>query len=242
MNNTLHRRSRLPFTQVANAVLTSPEISLKAKGLYAYMISKPDGWNFTIRSMAAQLKEGTDGISSGLKELKSFNLISYEKHSDGTGSYIIDPNPDMENPVLGDPKPENPNQENPNMGKAGRINNKDLNSNKNSSKKTKAKKVEVDLPEWLDLTAWNKWTQYRKERRNALVPTTIQQQIKFLEDHKSVHVLIIEQSIKNGWQGLFELKGNNGTAYKIRQPEIGSLDWLAAQQAREKDVIEAEVE
>lgn len=191
MSETLNRKNRLPFTQVSNELLTSTKISLKAKGLYAYMMSKPDGWNFTIKSMSKQLKEGPDSIRSGLNELKEFNAIEYTKHSDGTGTYTIDTQPKLENPNL----------DNPNMGNSNPNSNKDNTSNKDQYLKDEA----VLLPEWLDIKAWSEWNQYRKEIKKKLTPTAIKQQIEFLEKHKSNHAAIIKQSIQNTWTGLFEL-------------------------------------
>jgi len=115
------RKRENPFSQISNELLNDPRISFKAKGLYAYMYSKPDGWNFTIKSIAKQNKDGVDAVASALKELKEFGWVEYEKFSDGTGSYYL----------LDElPKLENPNLENPNMGKSSPIINKDISSNK----------------------------------------------------------------------------------------------------------------
>ena len=35
-------KQNVPFTMVANEVLKDPKLSFKAKGLYAYLFSKPD--------------------------------------------------------------------------------------------------------------------------------------------------------------------------------------------------------
>lgn len=117
-----------PFTVVPNQVLNSMDISLSAKGMYAYMKSKPDNWNFTIRSMAKQLKEGQTAISSAVKELRDAGLVTYKKNTDGTGIYFVHasfPRESLE--------PENPNHGNPNEGKPKRISNTDLSSKKDCS-------------------------------------------------------------------------------------------------------------
>lgn len=117
-----------PFTIVPNQVLNSLEISLAAKGMYAYMKSKPDNWNFTIRSMAKQLKEGQTAISSAVKELRACGLVSYQKQNDGTGIYFVHASIPDENP-----KPENPDQAFPMLGKPKRISKTDLSSKKEGS-------------------------------------------------------------------------------------------------------------
>lgn len=64
----------------------------------------------------------------------------------------------------------------------------------------------TELPIWLDKKSWDKWVKYRKERRKALVPSTVESQLEFLKKHKKDHAEIINKSIDNGWTGLFELK------------------------------------
>ena len=101
--NKLHKQT-VPFTQIANEILNAKDLSFKAKGLFAYMHSKPDGWNFTLRSMAKQVKEGRDSIANGIEELKKYGLIEYTKNNDGSGKYELfhsvsrEPKPNPENP------------------------------------------------------------------------------------------------------------------------------------------------
>ncbi len=109
------KKQKKCYSQISNTVAGDPYISLKAKGLFLFMESKPEGWNFTIRSMSKQLKDGIDSISSALKELKKYGYVIYYKQTDGTGIYEL----------IDEPNQENPNQENPNLGKSDRISNKD---------------------------------------------------------------------------------------------------------------------
>jgi hypothetical protein len=86
--------------------------------------------------------------------------------------------------------------------------------------------------------AWYEWIEYRKQRKFKTVEKTWMGQAKKLADWgKAGHdpVKIIEQSIGNGWQGLFELKTNlnggiNGT-YQQRPKE--SAVQRCERQARE---------
>lgn len=138
-NNRLVKGDRIPFTQVPNEIFESG-MKMKTIGIYVYMLSKPDGWNFTIRSIKAQINEGYDSIRVALIELKENGWIDYQKNNDGTGVYIIKTQPKLENPIEGsEPKTENPSLEFPINGKSNRINNKDtivtkIVSNKESEK------------------------------------------------------------------------------------------------------------
>lgn len=146
MSNTITREQG-NFSTIPNQLLNDPLISLTAKGLYVFMRGKPPLWNFTIRSMAKQLKEGETAIGSALKELKDSGWVSYTKHSNGKGVYHLlwSAHPEHENP-----NHENPNQGNPMKGKPQRISKKEPivrnnNSNKDvtySDKSLRARAVE----------------------------------------------------------------------------------------------------
>jgi len=124
MKQTLIKQE-LPFTQVPNSLLDDNKISLKAKGLYSFMLSKPDNWNFTTRSMANLLNVGRDSILTALEELKTAKWILYQKHGNGRGTYTI-----LVDPKVGFPhRGKTPPWENSTVGKSHRINNTILNNN-----------------------------------------------------------------------------------------------------------------
>lgn len=52
------KKQALPFTQIVNAVLEDKRISLKAKGLYAFMFSKPDNWSFNFKKQKVVWNQG----------------------------------------------------------------------------------------------------------------------------------------------------------------------------------------
>jgi hypothetical protein len=68
--------------------------------------------------------------------------------------------------------------------------------------------VEV-IPACIDISVWQEWVKHRKEKKQKLTPTTIkkqfQQLVKFHNEGQDVNA-IIEQSITNGWTGLFAVK------------------------------------
>lgn len=63
------------YTVVMNKVLNDKNMSLKAKGLYAFLCSKPSEWNFSYDGLTHQLKEGEKSIRSGIKELVEHGLL-----------------------------------------------------------------------------------------------------------------------------------------------------------------------
>jgi len=84
----LHKDNN-PFTQVPNELLTSKKITLKAKGLYSFMATKPNNYNFTIKSISSQVREGAGTVRVALQELREFGWISYFKEPNGSGIYTL---------------------------------------------------------------------------------------------------------------------------------------------------------
>lgn len=67
--------------------------------------------------------------------------------------------------------------------------------------------------------AWNEWLQFRTELKKKITPSTAKKQLKFLGARAEIQAIaILNQSITNGWTGLFELKtGNNGNGINKKQ-------------------------
>lgn len=78
------------FGAAPNELLNNPDISFKAKGLYAYLNSKPDNWDFSVESIAYQVKEGIDSVRAGIHELEKFGYLRRIKHQNEKGHWDID--------------------------------------------------------------------------------------------------------------------------------------------------------
>ena len=63
------------FTIITNAALRDTNLSLKAKGLLALMLSEHDGWNFTIKGFSVKCKEGVDAVAAIIKELEAQGYV-----------------------------------------------------------------------------------------------------------------------------------------------------------------------
>lgn len=74
------------------------------------------------------------------------------------------------------------------------------------------KTLVADAPEFINADAWNEWIEYRKQSKKKMTPATVTKQTMFLAQYdKVIQAIIINQSIQNGWAGLFEPKGaSNG--------------------------------
>ena len=197
------KKKESSFTQVSNSFLRDGNISFKAKGLFCYMFSMSENWNFTLQSIATQQKDGLDSVKSAMDELKQYGYISYEKHSNGSGTYFLNDEPNV----------ENPNVENPNLGKSTPIKKKNLDKNKNNSydvfinflkDKCKYKSKITKTKEGKDL--FNQiqdkkqlvidYIKHQEEKKDFAVRIT-----KFMEDYNTVYKIeeVNSNSAYGGW-------------------------------------------
>ena len=110
------------FATTPNALLYNSNISLRAKGLFAYIQGKPDKWNFSAERIALECKEGLQSVRSALRELETFGYLQRVKSQNEKGHWEIDyilhsepENPADEIPTLGIRPTENPTSGNPTL-------------------------------------------------------------------------------------------------------------------------------
>lgn len=88
MTEQIKDKPIIPFTMIPNEVIDAKKLSLQAKGLYSYLMSKPIGWIFSANRIASQLKESRNTINSVLQELSDFGLLQRDKVF-GDGGKIV---------------------------------------------------------------------------------------------------------------------------------------------------------
>ena len=81
-----HNREN-PYVLINKAALWNPNLSLKAVGLWAKCLSRPDDWKFHVSELADSSKEGKRAIYSAIDELESeryvLKLKVFEKNING---------------------------------------------------------------------------------------------------------------------------------------------------------------
>ena len=102
------------YGTIPNDLLNSIHISFKAKGMYAYIQSKPDNWEFSAERISKQVKEGLPSVISALKELENFGYLARNRYQNNKGFWVVDyllyEIPIEENLIIGKPNEENPNK------------------------------------------------------------------------------------------------------------------------------------
>jgi uncharacterized protein YdaU (DUF1376 family) len=72
---------------------------------------------------------------------------------------------------------------------------------------------EILIPDGINELAWKEWVDYRKSKRKPISQAAAKKQFKLLSNYAfDLQKQIIDQSIQNDYQGLFELKGNSNAA------------------------------
>lgn len=79
----------VPFAQVPNDLLTSKDVSATAKALWAYIQSKPDGWDFSAARIAQDFKEGRKTVLAAINNLIHTGWLERDKQSTGRVNYIL---------------------------------------------------------------------------------------------------------------------------------------------------------
>ena len=85
------------------------------------------------------------------------------------------------------------------------------------------------------LKVWNEWIEYRKESKfKKYVPTGLKKTFSMLfrisEGNEETAIAIINQSMEQGYQGLFPLKQSNGAIIKTitGSPKLGTSEGRTA--------------
>lgn len=82
--NAIKREKNRNYTTISNVFLRDKNLSIKAKGFLAVVMSLPEDWDFTINGICSVLKEGRTAIYNIITELKingycSMDLCQNEK-------------------------------------------------------------------------------------------------------------------------------------------------------------------
>lgn len=73
----------------------------------------------------------------------------------------------------------------------------------------KPRSVELEVPEGINVDAWNEWVDYRKnEKKKTITKAAASKQFRLLLGYtKEQQQQVIDISIQNDYQGLFPIKG-----------------------------------
>ena len=172
------------FTTIHNKLISDVSISLKAKGIMLYMLSKPAGWNYNPKDIANNSKDGLESVYSGLKELIEAKYISRRKNKDGTVDYFVFEDKEENNII---DYQEKPNQEKPNQDFADVLIIKDSNNTEYSKKELNNKENIKEIEDIVNHLNQKAGTKYKSSSKNTIKHIKARINDGYtLEDFKSV--------------------------------------------------------
>lgn len=186
------------FTTINNEFIFNKNLSLKAKGLLCHLLALPNDWKLYVEEVEKWSTDGKSAIYSAFKELTSNGYMKRKQIRDKgkivSWDYIV-----FEKPHTDFQEIEKLDVENQPL------------LNTNIKLNTNNTKTERNYPFELNIDAWNLWKEFRKEQfRTTYKPlgeaAAVSKLLRISNNNKEHQAKIIQQSIENGWKGLFELK------------------------------------
>lgn len=95
------------YAAIRNATLCDKRLSFRARGILAYLLSKPVNWQVSTQDLINQEQEGRDAIRACFKEMKGIGYAILEPVAGGGSQWIICEQPESrapEKPSLGAPE------------------------------------------------------------------------------------------------------------------------------------------
>ena len=196
------------FTTINNEFIFNKNLSLKAKGLLCHILALPNDWTLYVEEVGKWHKDGKDAIYSAFKELSTNGYMKREQiRQNGKFKgydYIVFEKPNMDKPNMEKPETDKPETENPQLLNTDIT--KDLIKLNTNNSKTEGFKYPFEL----NIESWESWKdfrkkEYRKSYKDLGEKAAIKKLLK-LSTSKEEQALILEQSMENGWIGIFALK------------------------------------
>ena len=197
------------FTTINNEFIFNKNLSLKAKGLLCHILALPNDWTLYVEEVGKWHKDGKTSIYSAFKELTANGYMKREKVRDEAGKivkwdYLIFEKPHSDYQDVDNQDVDNQDVDNQQLLNTN--NTKDLIKVNTNSNKTEG----IEYPFELNVEAWESWKEfrkkeYRKSYKDLGEKAAIKKLLK-LTQSKEEQALILEQSMENGWIGIFALK------------------------------------
>ena len=129
---------RKGFTVISNDVLNNTALSWKAKGLFAYLWSQSDLWDFYEVEVLKHSTDGRASLRAGLKELEEHGYLKRYRNRDDKGilresKWIL-----SEQPMIDFPKLDKPTLDYPTLDNRTLTNTNYNNTNNNNTDKNEA--------------------------------------------------------------------------------------------------------
>ena len=231
------------FQVIPRELIFDNSLSDRARFVYCFMASKPDGWDFLLNPMANELGYSVETLRKYINELIEGGWLKKGEQNNNDGMFgavvytlLSTKNTDTEKTRHEEiPTRENTNTENFRHGENPIQYNKDNEENKESiekkdlpkegkDKSSPKKKAKFDV--YADLSyvdaayadIWKEWLEYKdaiNKQYNAQNGAVIQYKslLKYADNNPVLANAIVKKSIERSWQGVFELSDKEKELY-----------------------------
>ena len=134
----VEKMKRSGFTIINNGVLNNTQLSWKAKGLFAYLWSQSDSWDFYEVEVLKHSTDGRASLRAGLKELEEHGYLKRYRKRDDKGilresKWILSEQPMFDFPKLDKPTLDYPTLDNRTLTSTNQNNTNQNNTNLNDA-------------------------------------------------------------------------------------------------------------
>ncbi|MDI3184681.1 hypothetical protein [Pseudomonas paracarnis] len=235
-------RPEANFYILSKSISEDARLSWAARGLLVFLLGKPDHWAVSVTHLRNETSKsskptGRDGVYGLLQELITAGYVQRRQDRLGSGllgetHYFVSESPLPALPDTAAPLPAQPYPANPTLvsieGEQGlkQQARTEKPSGAKAPSRTKAAKFDpvTAKPESVSNQTWQDWCQHRAEIKRPLTATTCAKQAKTLAGHHDADA-VINQSISNGWTGLFPDKVVPGGKTVSNGPDFYDQSW-----------------
>jgi len=100
------------------------------------------------------------------------------------------------------------------------------------TKENKTSNIHINIQDGVNTEAFKMWCKYKGSKYSKQAQILSMNKLVRFDEYTQKEM--VEAAIINGWKGLFEIKTQ--TAFKGKEPEVGSYAWRMKQQQNEIDV------
>lgn len=203
------------FTTVDNVVLNDTNLSWKAKGLFVYLWSQSDEWDFYESEVVKHSTDKIASLKSGLKELEQQGYLKRQRKRDDKGhlkenEWILSDNPMLENPMLDNPMLENHTLTNTNNNNTN--NNKDESNsakeNKDKNNSNKNNKYNLNYTEFIDWFNEETGRQFESGNKNTIEIFRKNIEGRFKKGYTKQDIYLVTKDKAKEWKNNEKMKKN----------------------------------
>lgn len=237
--STIKSGRKKHFTVLYKSAIEDKRLPLDARGLFAIMVGLPDGWQYSVKGLAAYVGVSKDTIRRLLGKLEDVGYLTREQTHDENGHFagnvyvLQDEAPPLsENTDNG----EDRQREKPSSGFSTQINTKRTKEEKKQTPIVPAEVVEVvekycgkddELCEWIMGLLENR---IKINRRKAVETERAMSGIlrkldKLSDGRREVKIALLDKAISMNWLTVYELKPDEMPAVRTEGSAALPLGW-----------------